>query len=98
MLPTRRILFVLLVLLNGCAQFPALDGRVTAAERAAPFPALVPLGPILAAAASSTGHGAGLPTGRIAGLNARAEALRGAVISAETRARLRGGIDTTALQ
>jgi hypothetical protein len=76
-----------LLFLAACAQVPALDGRIPAADRAAPPPALVPLGPILALA----GAGAPAPVtleARLDRLSARAAILRGPVLSAADRARL----------
>ncbi|KAA9010260.1 hypothetical protein [Histidinibacterium aquaticum] len=60
----------LVALLAGCAP-PPLEGRLTAADRAAPYPDLVPLGPILAAAPEG-----GDPEGEAAALEARAAGLR----------------------
>lgn len=88
MRPAVALLFALA--LSACADFPALDARMTEADRNAPFPGLVPLGPLLAAADARAGSpppAADLP-GRIAALNARAAALRGPVIDAATTARI----------
>ena len=96
MLP-RTLIFS--ALLTGCTAFPVLD--VAQADRNAPFPALIPLGPVLAQAdalgAGSTDRMAGLGS-RIDQLNARASILRGGVVDAATRARMQAGVDTTALQ
>lgn len=85
-----RIAPVLALLLSACAGFPALDARMTEADRTAPWPALVPLGPVLAAADARAGAPppAGDLPARIAALNARAAALRGPVIDAATAARI----------
>ncbi len=91
---------ILVTALAACAQFPALEGRVSAVDRAAPFPILVPLGPLIALAGGDAGTmpaAAGLE-GRIAALNARAAALRGDIIDPATRARMQAGVRSGALQ
>lgn len=40
----------LLLLLAGCTQFPQIDARIPASERAGPAPRLIPLQPLLARA------------------------------------------------
>lgn len=82
-----RPALVVILVLSACAAPPAIDARLTAADRTAPFPDLVPLGPILAAAdATGTAPPVGLAD-RIAALAARAQDLRGPVIDAATRQR-----------
>ena len=82
-----RALLLTLVLAS-CAQFPALDARLTEADRAAPYPALIPLGPLLAQAdALGTSVAPSLDL-RIARLSGRAAALRGPVLTGADRARL----------
>ncbi|SLN27939.1 hypothetical protein [Roseisalinus antarcticus] len=84
----------------GCARFPALDSRLTEADRNAPYPALVPIGPILEQAAEASGEAdpaAGLDA-RAAALRNRAAGLRSPVVPDETRRRMGRGIDTTALR
>jgi hypothetical protein len=58
-------------LLTACARMPDLDANVTPAARAAPYPKLVPVGPLLAEAQETR-------TARTtqAGLDARGAALR----------------------
>ena len=78
-----------LALLAACVQVPALDARLTAADRTAAFPALIDIVPVLAA---MDGRG-GAPDltaldARIARLSARAAILRAPVLSAADRARL----------
>ena len=63
-------LLPLLLLLSACEEFPALDARVTEAERAAPPPPLLPLTGLLAAAQTVPQTPDFAPT-----LSARAEAL-----------------------
>ncbi|WP_156799280.1 hypothetical protein [Oceanicola granulosus] len=89
--------------LAACAEFPELDGRVTPAAAAAPYPDLVPLPPLLAAADAlgaapdlSAPARAAADT-RAAELRARAAALRPPVVDPDARARLAAGVDTSAL-
>lgn len=92
-------LVCLVAVLTGCARFPALDGTVTDADRSAAFPTLIPLDGLLAlAAAPGQAEFSGDIDSRMDRLNARANGLRGPVIGTATRARLQGGIATTALQ
>ena len=73
-----RALPVLLLCLGACAQFPALDGTISDAARAAPYPQLTPIPdfdetPVQADPATDA---------RIAALQARAAALRRTDIAA----------------
>ena len=77
-----------LLLLAACAEVPALDARLTDADRNAPFPALVPLGPILAAADSTATTAPASLDARLNRLAARAALLRRPVLTAADRARL----------
>ena len=81
----RKNTLALIILLTGCAEPPVLPDPVVAADRNAAYPVLVPLGPILAAAAEpgNADPAAGIDA-RVAALNARAGALRGPVIDAAT--------------
>lgn len=83
------------LVLTGCTQFPELDGTIRPELENAAYPELVPLEPILAAAAPSTLDPveieAGLD-GRIAGLRARASQMRGTVISDADKKRLDAGV------
>lgn len=84
-----------LILVAACAQAPELPGDQSPDVQNAPYPALVPLAPILAAAAlPGETDPSGTLDSRAAALNARGAALRGPVIDATTQARL----DSTALQ
>ena len=84
----RRPVLILVLCLAACARPPALDARLTDADRSAPYPAPVPLGPLLALAdAASVAPPADL-SARVAALAARAGALRGPVIDAATTARM----------
>jgi hypothetical protein len=74
-----RLLPLALLCLAGCTQLPPdLDMAETPAARVAPFPALVPVEPVLAAAGEGrlTGAEAGAIEARAARLRARAAALR----------------------
>lgn len=85
---------LLLLVMAACAEFPELDGTLSAEQLRAPPPALVPLSPLLAQAAMAPSGG---PTAaqtldpRIAALRARASRLRGPVISPQDRARMLRG-------
>lgn len=100
----RPVLASLILGLAACAEIPALDDRLTEADRTAPYPQLTALGPVLAraddaaSAARETAAGAGAVDARVADLRARAAALRGPVVPAATRERMGRGVDTTALQ
>lgn len=95
---------ILFVLLAGCADFPALDRAVPAEATRGAYPKLLPLDAILTQ--SDALQSAGRLTPAVVGdvltraqaLRARAARLRGPVIDAATRARMRAGIDITALQ
>jgi len=93
-----RLAFALLALLAtlpACAEFPALDGTISAEQANAPFPDLVPLAPLLAQASTAT-RGPALTEAslapRIANLRARAARLRGPVIPAAARTRMLRGV------
>ncbi len=100
MLPRTLILSVTLTaVLAGCTAFPALE--IVNTDRNAPFPALIPLGPLLAQAGTGEPEQPALATGlgsRIDRLNARANGLRGQIIDPAVRARMQAGVDTAALQ
>ncbi|WP_281983330.1 hypothetical protein [Thalassorhabdomicrobium marinisediminis] len=90
-----RLAIALCLTLAACAEFPALEGRVSPAVANAPPPELVPLGPLLARADAAERGAATVPaalSGRIAALRARADRLRGPVIPPATRARMQRGI------
>ena len=91
-----RLAPILLVcVLSACAEFPALDGTIDPGLANAPYPALMPLGPILAQAGTSD-SGAALAqqalSPRLANLRARANGLRGPVIPAASRSRMLRGV------
>ena len=94
----QRTIGVIFVLTVGCTQFPALDGTIDAAARAAPIPALQPLAPLLAQADATqansqiTAASVAALDDRIAALRARAAGLRGPVIERATLARMRRGV------
>lgn len=86
------ILFV--VMLAACTPFPDLDDTLDPAVRDAAFPKLIPLEPVLAGVPDTRTKPAVLVNvnARIAALNARANRLRGPVIPASTRARMKRGV------
>lgn len=94
-LPPKSV--ILCIALAACAQVPDLGLATT--DRNTAFATLIPLGPLIAQAdALANGQSPASADGRIAGLNARAAALRGAIIDPATRARMQAGVDTSALQ
>lgn len=99
----RLPLWIALTCLAACASFPEIDRAVPQVDADAPFPALVPLGPLLAQAEVATTAGITpasvvATNDRIAGLQARANGLRGPVIDAGTRARMQRGVQAGALR
>ena len=82
----------------GCTPAPVMQVAGADAARAAPYPTLVALGPVVAQAQAPDGNATGVDGGRIAALDARAAALRDTVIDAATSDRMEGGVDTSALQ
>lgn len=68
-----RLTLPFLLLLAACAQFPALDGTISDAARAAPYPTLQPLPTLQDAPPEDT---EALVAARLAALNAKAEWLR----------------------
>ena len=98
MRPIRPLLLCLA--LAGCAEAPSLDGRISAAAAAAPYPVLQPLAPLLAQAAQPGRITPQTPRqleGGAAALRARAAALRGPVVDAATRARMQAAAARAAL-
>jgi hypothetical protein len=76
-----------------CTQFPDLEHRTDAAALEAPFPDLIPLGGLLAAAPAPSALVLAAPSAdRLARLRARAARLRGPVIDRMTRIRMTRGI------
>lgn len=89
------IRFLPALALIGCTQFPELDGTVRPELENAPYPELVPLEPILASAQSiqvDPVQTESSLTARLAGLRARADVMRGAVISDAEKKRLGQGV------
>lgn len=79
-------------MLGACTQFPELDAHVSPAAEKADFPKLVPLEPLLAARTGGENPGPEIAqnlSSRVAALRARANRLRGSVLSPPERARLR---------
>lgn len=98
------VLALILVTLAACTGFPALEGRVPDDVAQAPYPAIAPLGPLLARADALATSGRTSPAAlapvdaRLAALSARADALRGPVIPPAQRARMLRGVAPDALQ
>lgn len=93
--------FALLLALAACSDFPVFDATIDAAARAAPYPTLTPLDPVLAAAdapSAITPTSVAQTDSAIADLRARAAALRRPVLSGADRTRLNRTIDTSALR
>lgn len=100
-MPLHRFAPLCLILLVACAEAPSLDDRISPAAAAAPYPALMPLAPLLALAAQPgqiTPQTQPRIDGNAASLRARAARLRAPVIDSATRARMQRGIDTSALR
>lgn len=85
--------------LVGCTQFPDLDKRIDSNASNAPYPALIPGDKIIAARDEIQTKSVEDPAldARVARLKSRAARLRNATIDAPTRARMRDGVDQTAL-
>ncbi|KIN64501.1 hypothetical protein Z946_3393 [Sulfitobacter noctilucicola] len=81
--------------MGACTQFPDLDSTQTAEIDAAAYPALVPLEPLLAQA-QTTGpdpvQTQGALDARLSALRARANGLRGTVLTNAEKERLRAGL------
>lgn len=92
---TRVLHLLPLIALAACTQFPELEGTVAPELEKAAYPDLLPLEPILAQAVKSgvdpVQAEAGLE-GRLAGLRARADRLRGSVLSGPEKQRLERGL------
>ena len=87
--------FAFVVVIAGCTQFPELDQTQTAELEAADYPELVPIEPILAQFDAPGADPIAEETnleGRLAGLRARANRLRGTVLSGEEKRRLEQGL------
>lgn len=89
------VLLATLSLVGACAEFPALERTITPELTAADYPALVPLGPVLASAQSvgtEPVQATATIDGRVSALKARAARLRGSVLSGRERQRLEKGL------
>lgn len=89
------ILLAGLPFLAACTQFPELERTLTPELVASQVPALVPLGPIRTAANATTvapEQANAQIDARVNALNARAEQLRGSVLSGAERQRLEQGL------
>ncbi|WP_421704384.1 hypothetical protein [Aliiroseovarius sp.] len=87
------IVIACLGLAVGCSDAPRLDPTLSARARDAAYPDLVPLGPLLAGlSAAQDDFGTGTLTARAAALRARAARLRGDVVDAPARDRMRAAV------
>ena len=85
----------LLATLTGCTQFPALDETITPQMEAAPYPDLLPLGPVIAQTQAGAIDTAATETqlnARVSALRARAKRMRGSVLQGPERQRLAEGL------
>ena len=73
-----RLAAFALLFLSACADFPVLDDTITDADRAANFPELINVSPLLAQSQSTQSHDTANSAfaSRLAALKARAERLR----------------------
>ncbi|MCX7559276.1 hypothetical protein OS190_06815 [Sulfitobacter sp. F26204] len=79
----------------GCTQFPELEHTQNGPVAQAEYPALVPLDPLLARAATPGADPAGEQAElfrRIAGLRQRADMMRGSVLTGPEKQRLQQGL------
>jgi hypothetical protein len=102
MLIRPALLLATVVGLTGCANIPDVGGADAAAARNAPYPTLIPLDDVLSAAqrtpAQITPATIATTNDRIARLRARAASLRGPVVDAGTRSRMRAASARAALR
>ena len=92
---SRLSILIAVLALGACTQFPELDNTITPDLERAEFPALVPVEPLLAAATAGRVDPVQTETallGRLSRLRARADRLRGSVLSGRERQRLREGM------
>ena len=92
----RRLiaLVCLAVTVAGCKGFPDLDTAVGTEIHRAPYPALMPLGALLAGSAdgTTTAEDGSALAARAAALRARAARQQGPVVDAATKARLAAAV------
>ena len=90
-----RSLFLCLVLVAGCAQFPALDDTVSSHAEQADYPQLVPLDGLVEDSSRAVTRNAETEAqlqARAAALRARANRLKRRVIDSATRTRMASGV------
>ncbi len=89
-------LWAALALTGACTQFPALDRTITPELEGSGYPALVPLGPVLASATTAgvePVQATAAIDARVAALKSRAARMRGSVLSGVERQRLEKGLE-----
>lgn len=82
---------------GGCTQFPDLDDSLGDGLAAAEYPDLATADQLVGLTAADPDRGAREAQAlqaRVAGLQARADALRGGVLDQDTRRRMEQGVDT----
>lgn len=80
---------------GGCTQFPDLEHTQDAATARADYPALIPIEPLLARAEApgpDPAESQAQIDARLAGLRARADRLRGSIMTEAEKQRLRTGL------
>lgn len=92
----RLIVLIAIAGLGACAEFPKIDDTLDDAARAADYPTLLPLDPLLAQVSAmgtqiTPATEAGF-SNRLVRLRNRAAQLRGPVIDAATRAHMQRGV------
>jgi len=84
---------VVLAVMVGCSDQPGLDLRLSDQTRAAEYPTLVPLSPLLANIPDANeDFGTGTLAARASALRARAARLRRIIVDPTTRARMQGAL------
>lgn len=94
----RPIALAMILTLAACTQFPELDSAVTHSGQNAKYPDLVPVDRLLNAATPRNGtpeQTVDTLNARVNALRNRANRLRGTVVDAPTRTRMRNGIADT---
>lgn len=95
MIFARVLLCLFVSALAACTQFPELEGTISPEAADAAYPELLPLEPILAQANGSSIDPTaeqGAIQGRVASLRARADRLRGSVLTGQEKRRLEQGL------
>ena len=97
-LPAHPKVLIFVAFLAGCGASISPDARFGPTDPDAPYPQLIPLGPLLAEAALIGQQASPDLDSRIAALSARAATLRRPIIDRATRERMMTGVAPPALQ